>query len=105
MRLGCGSSASDTPLTSELAPKHHDGSGNAETGVCSYHNSHHHSKREAAKNLAAHEEKHEDGEERETAGKNGTRKSLIDGLVDDGLEGHEPEIFAHAVEDNDRIVH
>src|SRR5271169_1272726 len=50
-RLGCGSSAYSGSLTPKLVPNHDDGGCNAETGVCSYHNSHHHSKREAAQNL------------------------------------------------------
>src|SRR6204780_3243743 len=80
-RLGCGSSANDGLLTSKLAPHHYDGGGNAETGVCSYHNSHHHSKREAAENLAAHQIQHQNGEKCQPARQDGARKCLMDGAI------------------------
>src|ERR1700691_5350954 len=107
-RLGCGSSANDGLLTSKLAPHHYDGGGNAETGVCSYHNSHHHSKREAAENLAAHQIEHQNGEKSQPARQDGARKCLIDGPIYDlhqRLAAHQARILAHAVEDYDCVVH
>src|SRR5271154_1556973 len=108
VRLGCGSSANDGLLTSKLAPHHYDGGGNAETGVCSYHNSHHHSKREAAENFATHQIEDENGEESEAARQDGARKRLIDGAIhnlDERLAAHQARVLAHAVEDYDCVVH
>ena len=53
--FGCGSGANGGSLTPIFVPNNHDGCCNTETGVRSYHNSHHHGKRESAKNLAAHD--------------------------------------------------
>src|SRR5580658_11371538 len=108
VRLGCGSSANDGLLTSKLAPHHYDGGGNAETGVCSYHNSHHHSKREAAENFAAHQIENENSQESEAARQDGSRKRLIDRAIHDlyqRLAAHQARVLAHAVEDYDRVVH
>src|SRR5271170_1623223 len=108
VRLGCGSSANDGLLTSKLAPHHYDGGGNAKTGVCSYHNSHHHSKREAAENLAAHQIKDEHGEKSQAARQDGARKRLINRAIHDlreRLAAHQARVLAHAVEDYDCVVH
>src|SRR5215472_9021954 len=58
--IGCGSGPNgSSPLTMILVPKHHDRCRNPKTGVCSYHNSHHHGKREGTQYLPSHEIQHE----------------------------------------------
>src|SRR6266404_5987037 len=105
---GCGSGTCHRSLAAPTVPRDHQRSSNTKTGVRSYHNPHHQSKGESAKHLATHEEKHEYGEESQTAGQNGPRQSLIDGLVDHRRKvffAQQSIIFADAVENHDGIVH
>src|SRR5580765_6780319 len=71
---GCGSGPCRRSLITVTMPPDHKRSSNAKTGVRSYHNPHHQGKGECTEHLAAHEEKHEHGEESQTAGKYGSRQ-------------------------------
>src|ERR1700733_9018154 len=96
---GCGSGCNYRPaLASPIVPGHYQRRGNAKTGVRSYQNSDHQSKGKSAQDLAAHEEKHQDGQKCEAAGQDGARKSLVDGTIHDGLKwlgGHKPAVLTH----------
>src|SRR5882672_8669447 len=78
---GCGSGACCNTTAAPMIPRNHERRGDSKTGVRSYHNPHHQSKGESTKDLAAHQEQHEHGEESQTAGEDRSRERLINGLV------------------------
>src|SRR5215510_7896243 len=105
---GCGSGTSRRSLAAPAIPGHDKRSGNAKTGICSYHNPYHQGKGESTKHLAAHQEQDEHSKESQTAGQDSSRKSLVDGLVDDVRErfpAQQTVILTNAIEDDDRVVH
>src|SRR6516162_2511152 len=105
---GCGSGACHCAMTAPFVPRNHERSSDTKTGIRSYHNPHYQGKGESAKHLAAHQEQDEHREERQTAGQDGSRKRLIDGLVDDVREwllAQKTVVFPDPVEDDDRVVH
>src|SRR5215469_10833663 len=105
---GCGSGACHHAMAAPAIPGDDNGSGNTKTGICSYHNPYHQGKGESTKHLAAHQEQDEHGKESQTAGQDGSRKSLIDGLVDYVRErflAQQTIVFTNAIEDDDRVVH
>jgi len=73
-------------MAAPLMPSDDERCSNTKTGVRSYHNPHHQGKGKCAKHLAAHQEQDEHGEKSQTAGKDGSRKRLVNGLVDDRRE-------------------
>src|SRR5215471_2266082 len=105
---GCGSGTSRRSRGAPAIPGDDKRSGNAKTGICSYHNPHHQGKGECTKHLAAHQEQNEHGKESQAAGQDSSRKSLVDGLVDDVRErfpAQQTVILTNAIEDDDRVVH
>src|SRR6516165_7114378 len=101
---GCGSGACHCALAAPSVPRNHERSSDTKTGICSYHNPHDQGKGESPEHLAAHQEQDEHREEGQTAGQDGSRKRLIDGLVDDSRERLLPQkavVFPDAVEDHD----
>src|SRR5215831_10697333 len=105
---GCGSGACHCAMAAPSVPRNHERSSDTKTGIRSYHNPHDQGKGESPEHLAAHQEQDEHREEGQTAGQDGSRKRLIDGLVDDSREWLLPQktvVFPDAVEDHDRVVH
>src|SRR5256885_15046394 len=102
------SGACSLSLVSEAMPEDNQRRSNTKTGVRSYHNPHHQGKGESTKHLAAHQEQNEHGEKGQSAGENGSRKSLVNGLVNQHGEvffAQQTAVFAGTIEDDDRVVH
>src|SRR6267142_963135 len=92
-------------FVSPAMPEDNERSSNAKTGVRSYHNPHHQGKGESTKHLAAHQEQYEHSEEGQSAGKDGSRKSLVNGLVDEIGElffAEQAAVLADTIENHDR---
>src|SRR5712664_617184 len=105
---GCGSGACCNTTAAPMIPRNHERRSDSKTGVRSYHNPHHQSKGESTKDLAAHQDQDEHGEESQTASQNGSRERLINGLVHEIGErflAHQTAVLADAVKNHDRIVH
>src|SRR5882672_11388104 len=95
-------------FVSPAMPEDNERSSNTKTGVRSYHNPHHQGKGESTKHLAAHQEQNEHSEEGQSAGKDGSRKSLINGFIHQCREfflAQQSAIFTNTIEDHDRVVH
>src|SRR5260221_1062438 len=95
-------------LISPVMPEDNERRSNTKTGVRSYHNPHHQGKGESTKHLAAHQEQNEHVKKGQSAGENGSRKSLIDRLVNQHREvflAQQAPVFADTIEDDDRVVH
>src|SRR5579859_4151465 len=102
------SGACGLTLVSPVMPEDNERSSNSKTGVRSYHNPHHQGKGESTKHLAAHQEQNEHGEKGQSAGENGSRKCLVDGLIHQRSElffTQQAAVFADAIENDDRVVH
>src|SRR5882724_977657 len=105
---GCGSGACCKTTAAPMIPRNDEGRSDTKTGVRSYHNPHYQSKGESTKDLATHQEQDEHGEESQTAGEDGSRERLINGLIHEIGErflAQQTIVLADAVENHDRIVH
>src|SRR5438045_2404589 len=105
---GCGSGACQHAMAAPTIPGDDNGSSNAKTRICSYHNPYHQGKGESTKHLAAHQEQDEHGKESQTAGQDRSRKSLVDGLVDHVTKrflAQQAVVLTDAIEDDNRVVH
>src|SRR5690242_11893050 len=106
---GCGSGAyRNAVAAAPTIPRDHQRCSNSKTGVRSYHNPYHQGKGESTKHLAAHQEQDEHGKESQSTSQDGSRKSLVDGLVHHARErfsAQQTVVLTNAIEDDDGVVH